>query len=91
MKATKIKMKSGCAYSQSLLEIDSIYIEGCKSPGFYEKATIYNYLRDNPGSIVVNIYPFPKLIPAMSKYGEKYVRSTANQYEHDNLLDLPRV
>lgn len=91
MKATKIKMKSGCAYSQSLLEIESIYIEGCQSPGFYKKAILYDHLKKNPGSIAVNIYPFPKLIPALSKNNEKYVRSTANQYEHDNLLDLPRV
>lgn len=90
MTATKIKMKSGNRYSQNLLEIDSIYLEGCKEPGFYKKEALYDYLKDNPNSIKVNIYPYPPLIPALSVNYEKYVRSTPNGYMHDNLLDLPR-
>ena len=42
MKATKIKMKPGCHYSDDLCEIDSIYLDskGC----FVKKEQIYNYL-----------------------------------------------
>ena len=90
MLATKIMMKKGCFTSQNLLEIDSIYIEGCSQPAFYKKETVYQYLLNNPGSIKVNIAPFPTLIPARSINGEKYVRSTPNNYTFDNLLRLPR-
>ena len=79
--ATKIKMESGCYNSGSLLEIDSVYIEGCSNPGFFKK---------NPGTIKVKIWPYPHVTPAISGAGEKYVRSSPNYYTHDNLLDLPR-
>lgn len=90
MYATKIKMKSGCYSSNSLLEIDSVYIEGCDNPGFFKKAVLHDFLKDNPDSIQVKIKPYPNVIPATSSRGEKYVRSTPNDYTHDNLLDLPR-
>ena len=90
MYATKIKMKPGCYSSGSLLEIDAVYIEGCDKPGFYKKANLYDFLKENPGTIQVKIFPFPDVVPALSKYDEKYVRSTPNDYTHDNLLDLPR-
>ena len=90
MYATKIKMQAGCYYSNKLEEIDSIYIEGCDNPGFFKKAILHDYLKDHPGSILVKKTPYPKLIPATSSHGEKYVRSTPNGYTHDNLLDLPR-
>lgn len=91
LKATKIKMKTGKYYSQNLAEIDEIYISDCKEPGFYKKAVLYDHLQVYPNSINVNIYPYPSLIPAISINGEKFVRSTPNNYTHDNLLDLPRV
>ena len=90
MYATKIRMKAGCYYSQNLLEIDSVYIEGCSNPGFFKKADIYDYLKKHPGTIQVKTYPYPNVIPAVSTRGEKYVRSSPNDYTHDNLLDLPR-
>lgn len=90
MKATKIKMRNGCYYSQSLLEIDSIYIEGCAEPGFYKKETLHDYVKNHKDSIQVNIYPFPSLVAATSVYGEKYVRSSPNGTQKDNLLNLPR-
>lgn len=90
MYATKIKMQQGCYNSQSLLEIDSIYIEGCTNPGFFKKAVLHDYLKENPGTIKVNISPYPIVIPSASSKGEKYVRSSPNDYTHDNLLDLPR-
>ena len=71
MKATKIKMKSGCYYSTRTSEISEIYIEGCTSPGFFDKTTLHNYLKQHPHSIQVNIYPYPDLIPATSSNGEK--------------------
>ena len=50
MKATKIKMKSGCYYSTRTSEISEIYIEGCTSPGFFDKTTLHNYLKQHPHS-----------------------------------------
>ncbi len=87
MYATRIKMKPGCYYSQSLLEIDEIYIDGC---GYFKKALLHDYLQENPGTIKVNIAPYPNVIPAVSSRNEKYVRSSPDSYRHDDLLDLPR-
>ena len=86
--ATKIKMKSGCNNSQSLLEIDQIYIHNC---GWCKKEYLYDYLKKFPKSIVVDIPPRPYLLPALSINCEKYVRSNPDIYKHDDLLDLPRV
>lgn len=90
MYATKIKMQRGCYYSQSLLEIDEIYIEGCTAPGFFKKSIIHDYLKENPGTIKIDIYPYPEAVPAVSANGEKYVRSSPNSSTRDNLLQLPR-
>lgn len=90
MKATKIKMKSGCGTSNNLLEIDSIYVTGCNNEGYFKKSTLHDYVRDNPGSIQVNIYPYPNLISAISSNGEKYVKSSNDYTTKDNLLNLPR-
>lgn len=90
MKATKIKMKTGCEYSSKTTEISEIYIEGCTNPGYFSKACLYDYLKKEPGSIQVNIYPYPNLIPVLSSNQEKYVRSEPNDTPNDNLLKLPR-
>ena len=91
MYATKIKMKAGCYSSQQLTEIDEIYVEGCTNPGFFKKEVLHDHLKEYPKSIKVKIYPYPELITSVSSRDEKYVRSTPNDYQHDNLLDLPRV
>lgn len=90
MKATKIKMKSGCGSSNNLLEIDSIFLTGCKEETFYKKEALHDYLEKNPGTIQVDIYPYPNLVPQKSVRGEKYVKTEANSSTHDNLLSLPR-
>lgn len=90
MKATKIKMKYGKYNSYDVMEIDSIYITECQNPGYFKKENLYDYLKKNPGTIQVNRYPYPNVIPAISYYGEKYVKSSPNEYGHDNLLSLPR-
>ena len=90
MKAIKIKMKSDCYYSNNLTEIDRIYITECANEGYFKKETLYDYLKDNPGSIKVNLYPYPVLEPAVSRNGEKYVRSKGDSTDKDNLLKLPR-
>ena len=90
MKATKIKMKLGCEYSNKTTEISEIYLEGCTNPGYFTKATLYDYLKKEPGSIQVNIYPYPILLPVLSRNQEKYVRSEPNDTPNDNLLKLPR-
>lgn len=89
-KATKIKMKYGCHYSDNVLEIDQVYLEGLRYNGYYKKEDIHDYLKNNPNTIVVNIYPYPYVIPAESVYGEKYVKSEPDSTNKDNLLRLPR-
>lgn len=90
MYATKIKMKPGCRYSQDLMEIDEIFIEGCQTPGFYKKANVHDFVKNNPRTLFVKIPPYPEVLPATSMYGEKYVRSSPNSTLRDNLLSLPR-
>lgn len=89
MKAMKIKMKSNCGNSRNVQDIDSIYID--KTGTYWKKAEVYDYLKQFPKSIQVNIFPYPYLVPVMSVLGEKYVRSEANDTVTDNLLKLPRV
>lgn len=83
-------MKPGCYYSQVPEEIDSIWIDSYSNPGYYKKDVVHDFLKNHPGEIQVNIWPYPNLIPAISSHGEKYVRSTPDRYQHDDLLDLPR-
>lgn len=90
MKATKIRMRYGCQYSNNVLEIDSVYIADCSYPGFYKKEALHDYLKEHPGSIYVDRYPYPQLVPAVSVNDEKYIRSEPNDTERDNLLKLPR-
>lgn len=90
MFARKIKMLPNCYYSDNLLEIDEIYVDGCSNPGFFKKAILYDFLTENPGAIEVGIFPYPDVIPALSSRGEKYVRSSPNGSTKDNLLSLPR-
>lgn len=91
MYATKIHMNSGCQNSNYLTDIDTIYLEGDNTNQFYKKSVLYDHLQNHPGSIKVNIYPYPYLVPALSSKGEKYVRSEPNDSVNDNLLKLPRV
>ncbi len=91
MKATKLKMKTGCSNSNDLLEIDEIYLEGCSNPGFFKKAIVHDHVKAHPGSIQVNISPFPDVIDAISANHEKYVKSSPDSTTKDNLLSLPRV
>ncbi len=90
MKATRIKMKHGCGQSNSALEIAEIYLEECDRPGFYDKGALHDHVKAYPGSIQVNIYPYPNLVHATSVQYEKYVRSEPNDTTSDNLLKLPR-
>ena len=90
MYVTKIKMKPGCYNSSKLDEIDQLYITGCTNPGYFKKAAIHDYVKEHPGTIKVDRYPYPAIIDAVSSNNEKYVRSSPNDYTHDNLLDLPR-
>lgn len=91
--ATRVKMRSGCSYNPSLLEIDSIYLSGDSiTNGFYKKEVIHDWLANNPDLIIrVNISPYPRLIDATSIRGEKFVKSTPNGSADDNLLKLPRA
>lgn len=90
MYARKIKMLPNCYYSDNLLEIDEVYVDGCSNPGFFKKAILYDFLKENPGTIEVGIFPYPDVIPALSSRGEKYVCSSPNGSTKDNLLSLPR-
>lgn len=90
MRATRIKMKYGYENSYSCEEIDQIYIDGCDNPDYYDKSIVHDHVKENPGSIQVNIPPYPDLVPAVSSRGEKYVHSKADDTINDNLLMLPR-
>lgn len=90
MRATKIKMKPNCGASNNLLEIDSLYLTGCQNDGYFPKATVHDYLKEHPNEIQVNISPYPNLIPVISPNNEKYVKSTPDSIQRDNLLSLPR-
>ena len=90
MRATKINMKSGCGKSDNLLEIDSVYVTGCTTPGYYKKEVLHDHLKKNPGTIQVDIWPYPNVVPATSVNNEKYVKSSPNSSNKDNLLCLPR-
>lgn len=90
MKAIKIKMKPGCGSSSNLEEIDQIYIDGPQNNRYFSKASVHDFLKENPNSIQVNIFPFPNLQPMVSQNGEKYVRSEPDGTGRDNLLNLPR-
>lgn len=93
MKATGIRLKASCSNpnSPSLTEISSVYVTGCDNPGLFKKEVLYDYLLGHPKSIQVDIYPYPDLIPQLSKSNEKYVKSAPNDSGKDNLLCLPRV
>jgi hypothetical protein len=54
------------------------------------KEWVHDFVKKYPGSVAVGIHPYPALIPVTSVYGEKYVRSKANDSPDDNLLKLPR-
>lgn len=88
--AKRIRMKQHCSLSQNPAEIDTIYLDNCELPDYYSKESIHDYLVENPGTIVVGIWPYSKVIPVTSSSGEKYVRSQANWTQKDNLLSLPR-
>ena len=90
MYVTKIKMKPGCYNSSKLVEIDQLQIKGCTNPGYFKKATVHDYVKEHPGDIKVDRFPYPTIIDAVSSNNEKYVCSSPNDYTHDNLLDLPR-
>lgn len=90
MRATSLKMRHGCSTSNNLMEIAQIYVVGTNESGFYPKEVLHDYLKLYPGSIRVNIYPYPVLIPVVSILGEKYVKSAPNEFGTDNLLCLPR-
>ena len=88
---TMIKMKPGCYNSKQLVEIDKVFISGSGPlQGYYKKEQIYDYLQINPRTILVNIPPYPCVIPDRSQRGEKYIRSSPNGNLFDNLLRLPR-
>lgn len=89
--ATKLKMDMGKDKSLLTTEIKEIYLEGLSEDGFYSKESIHAFLIKNPNTeIVVNISPYPKLIPATHN-NQKYVRSSPNDTPEDNLLKLPRI
>ena len=85
--ATKLRMNYGCRNSNYPEDIDQIYIH---EHGWYKKATLHDHLKQYSKSIVVNISPYPYLIPAVSSAKEKYVRSNPDTYKHDDLMDLPK-
>lgn len=74
--------------SRYVQDIDAIYID--QAGTYWKKAEIYDYLKQFPKSIQVNIFPYPYLVLVVSVLREKYVRSEVNDTVTDNLLKLPR-
>ncbi len=88
MKATKIMMKSSNS-SNSLLEIDSIYIdELCR---FIKKEELYDKIEYENWKVNVDIGPYYPKVEGVISNGEKYVKSVPNDSNVDNLLCLPKV
>ena len=88
MKATKIKMKSSNS-SNSLLEIDSIYIdELCR---LIKKEKLYDKIEYENWKVNVDIAPYYPKVKGVISNGEKYVKSVPNDSNVDNLLCLPKV
>ena len=85
--AEKVRLKYGCWDSQYPEEISQIYIRGY---GWHDKEYLHDYLKGNPKSVAVDIWPYPYLIPAVSSNREKYVRSNPDIWGHDDLMDLPK-
>lgn len=90
--ATAIKMRD--KDKDDLLEIYQIFLDygsSSENSKWYTREAIHNWLNDSKDNEVkVNISPYPKLIPAVSPNGDKYVKSEPDQYKKDNLLRLPR-
>lgn len=90
IKAVEIKMHTGKENSNSLTEIDSIHLTGVSKNDFYKKEDVHDFIKNNPNSpIEVDVHPYPRL-EAVDNGNQKYVRSKANKFGHDNLLELPR-
>ena len=88
-KAIAIRMNDNASQSWSCQEIHSIKISGKHQSKFYLKEDIHDYLVNNGGTIKVDRYPYPNLIPVNNGV-TRYVRSEPNDTVDDNLLRLPR-
>lgn len=89
--AKQIRMERNCFNSNKVEEIDEIFVVGQGISEWYPKEFLHDELKSKPSlDIRVDIYPNPRLIPATNGR-ERFVKSTANSYEHDNLLKLQRV
>jgi len=72
-----------------LLELDKVYLTGVTDEGWHKKDIVHDFINSSH-EVSVNISPYPKLIAALSRNQEEYVRSSPNDSTHDNLLNLPR-
>lgn len=87
----KIKKRPGVGLlNLDLWEISKIFLSGDGILGYFPKEEIHDYLLTHPHSIRVNRGNMPFLEPRISKNGEKYVASEANDTILDNLLSLPQ-
>jgi hypothetical protein len=92
MRATKIKMKPGCEGSSEPLEIDQVFIvgKGIFTTGWYDKEFIHDHLLANPGTIQVDVAPYPNLTTAYGARHAKCVVSAPDKTNKDALLNLPK-
>ena len=81
-----IRMGINNQHSGNYNEISQLYV----NEHWLGKGCLYDYLKSNPNSIAVNISPYPRLIPKMSKNGEKFVASEPDAVKDDNLMNLPK-
>lgn len=92
MVAMKIAMKKTAKNADDPLAIEQVYVVGNVyfKTGWYKTDFLHDYLKSNPGSIQVNLSPFPALSPAVGNRDEKFVVSAPDKGNRDSLLGLPR-
>ena len=90
MLVKKIKMKPGCLYSNSLSDIQEIFLTGCLDERFYFSGTICGIVKTNPGSVQVDIESFPDVMAVLDANGREYICSQPDDSGVDFLLRLPR-
>lgn len=85
----KIEMKPGCRASKNAGDIEFLFVGG-PIQSFVKMEEMQDDLKKHPGSMKAALPLYPDLLPAVSRYGEKYVRSQTGNSPYDLLLRLPR-
>lgn len=91
-KITKILMEKEYEKSNNLEVIKEFYVQ-CSSKayvGWIKKEVLCMLIEKNNWELHVGTSPFP-LVKVVKKGDTLYLKSTPNEHEIDNLLNLPRL